>query len=232
MRAPELQSLDWIVSTLMDIVPVFIHRGRLEDARAHLESLSAGAESDNPESRASYSLARARLLRAEGRPAQALDDARAVIATAEQLGLTHTAVKRALVEAVECAFDLGDLEQAEDLLATVQRARPGQVTPFLGAHAARLAARVASLRGDLDSVEPGFGAAQQGFRDLGAPFDLAVALLEHAEWLVAQGRAGEPHELLREARALFADLEASPWLERLDRTAASVRAAQEVAGRV
>ena len=67
------------------------------------------------------------------------------------------------------ALDLGDTAKAEELLGMVQGARPGQVTPFLRAHAAGLAAHLAALGGDADSVEPGFLAAEQGFRDLGTP---------------------------------------------------------------
>ena len=55
----------------------------------------------------------------------------------------------------------------EELLGLVRRARPGQVTPFLRAHAARFASRLAALGGDAESVEPGFLAAEQGFRELG-----------------------------------------------------------------
>ena len=47
------------------------------------------------------------------------------------------------------------------------------------------------------------------------PFWLAVTLLEHGEWLVAQA-GGEAEPLLAEARAIFEQLGAAPWLERLD----------------
>jgi class 3 adenylate cyclase/tetratricopeptide (TPR) repeat protein len=229
MRVPELPSLEWTASGLLDLMPVFIHRGRLEQARMYLHAVPVH-ETENPETRTSSGLANLRLLRAEGRPADALASAAEAMAATDKFGLTHTAIKRVVVEAVEAALDLGDVANAEDLLGIVQRARPGQVTPFLRAHAARLAARLAALRGEVESVEPGFLAATQTFRDLATPFDLGVTLLEHGEWLISRGRAGEAQAQLAEARECFARLEAAPWLERSDRIASALT--DQVAERV
>jgi hypothetical protein len=48
------------------------------------------------------------------------------------------------------------------------------------------------------------------------PFYLAVTQVEHAEWLTAQGRPDEADPLVTEAREIFEQLEATPWVERLD----------------
>jgi hypothetical protein len=117
----------------------------------------------------------------------------------------------------EAALDLDDTAKAEEFLGIVQGARPGQVTPILRAQTARLAARLAARRGDPESAESGFLAAEQGFRRIGVPFELAVALLEHGEWLVSQGRPGEAVPFLDEGRAIFEGLQAKPWLGRLGR---------------
>jgi class 3 adenylate cyclase/tetratricopeptide (TPR) repeat protein len=215
LAAPELPSLEWVAASLPDLMPVLINRGRLEQAREHLQAIRL-QDTGNPETRVGYDLGRLRLLRAEGDSAGALAIAQEALASVAKFELTHSVMKRVVVEAVEAALDLGDAEKAEELLGIVQGARPGQVTPFLRAHAARLAARLAALRDDADSVEPGFLAAEQGFRDLGTPFDLAVSLLEHAEWLVARGRADEAGGLLDEAREIFARLQATPWVERAE----------------
>src|SRR5438105_4125229 len=47
------------------------------------------------------------------------------------------------------------------------------------------------------------------------PFNLAVALLEHGEWLVAHDRTPEADPLLEEAHHLFERLKARPWVERV-----------------
>jgi len=64
-------------------------------------------------------------------------------------------------------------------------------------------------------VEAPFKRAAGSFRELGMPFWLAVTLLQHGEWLVAQGRAEEAEPHLAEAGETFERLEARPWLERL-----------------
>ena len=53
------------------------------------------------------------------------------------------------------------------------------------------------------------------------PFYLAVAEVEHAEWLTAQNRSDEAAALLDEAREIFDRLEAAPWLERTGRVGAT-----------
>ena len=46
------------------------------------------------------------------------------------------------------------------------------------------------------------------------PFYLAVVELEHAELLAAAGRLDECEPLALEAREIFDELRAAPWLER------------------
>jgi len=43
-----------------------------------------------------------------------------------------------------------------------------------------------------------------------------VRHLEHAEWLVDQGRESDAAPLLAQAREVFERLGATPWLRRLD----------------
>lgn len=44
---------------------------------------------------------------------------------------------------------------------------------------------------------------------------IARTLLEHGEWLDANGRAEDARPLLHEAGEIFQRLQAAPWLERL-----------------
>ncbi len=131
------------------------------------------------------------------------------------LGLTNGRVKIALVRAAEAALDLGDVDRVDDLLGMVRAARPGQVTPWLRAQVARLSARMSAAAGQHEAVEPSFEVAEAGLRDLGTPFDLAVTLTEHAEWLVARGRQDQARPPLAEAREIFERLRARPWIERI-----------------
>ncbi len=212
--SPSLRSA---AAGLLGLVPIYTQRGERASARSLVDDWKALETSETPELRMSFGRARTEVLRAEGRAAEALESALESMQTLGGFGFTNNEMKRWLVAAIESALDAGNLVKAEDLLGTVQRAMPGEVTPYLRAHAARLAARIAALHGDTDSVDSGFVAARQGFQALGAEFDLAVTLLEHAEWLVPQGRAGDAAPLLDEARPAFERLRAAPWLERLDR---------------
>ena len=152
------------------------------------------------------------VLRAEGKPRAALDALEPVLAHREELGITYLLIKRSLIEAMEAAFALGDTVKLEEILASVEALRPGERPPMVAAHAARFRALSAQLS---EEAETGFGQAAKLFRELGMPFWLAVAQVEHAEWLIQHNRAPEAEPLLTDARGAFERLEAQPWLERL-----------------
>jgi hypothetical protein len=81
-------------------------------------------------------------------------------------------------------------------------------------HVARFRARLDAATGHLESVEPSFRRAEEIYGERSLVFLLASTQLEHAEWLVGQGRPDEAEPLLTEARQTFERLEAAPWLER------------------
>ena len=215
--AEELAALENWAAQLLSLTSLHVPRGDLGAARVLLESMQWAESSESWERRMEYATASAVVLSAEGRPAEALAAAEKVLATRVErgLGLTDGHVKRALVQAVEAALDLDGLARATELLGIARAARPGRVSPWLRAQVARLSARMSAAAGDHEVVGAGFEAAEAGFRDLGTPFDLAVALTEHAEWLAARGRPDKAGPLISEARATFERLRARPWLERL-----------------
>ena len=69
-----------------------------------------------------------------------------------------------------------------------------------------------------------FTAATELFRERSLMFWLAVTLLEHGELLASEGRAGDAEPLLAESREIFEQLEAAPWLARVEATEAGSRA--------
>ena len=75
---------------------------------------------------------------------------------------------------------------------------------------------------DHERVERGFKQAEAIFREFGIPFWLAMTQVEHAEWLVAQGRPEDAGRLVEEAHATFERLEAAPWIERVSRLEVAV----------
>ena len=129
------------------------------------------------------------------------------------MGITAQDVKVGYLRSLEAAFRLGDSTKLDDLLTKVERLSVGLRPPLLDAATHRYRARMA---GDDPSADASFTRAAAQLRALELPFHLAVVLLEHGEWLAAQGRPDDAEPFLDEARETFERLEATPWLERLD----------------
>ena len=128
--------------------------------------------------------------------------------------------------ALEAAFALDDQDKADELLTTVEELPSGLRPPYLAAAARRFRARFA---GDDPAADSGFAAAAAQLGKLELPFQLAVVLLEHAEWLTAQGRHEEAEPLVADAVETFERLAAKPWLERATRLSAAGRETDPVA---
>jgi predicted ATPase/class 3 adenylate cyclase len=221
-----LSSDEAVVAQLAEAAYVHCERGQRAAADARLAGCEPLRESDNPKSRAIYAAIEARLQRARGRYAEALATAEQGLLTRDELGITDEHSKRLLVEAVESALALPELDRAAELLAIPAAIPPGQLTPMLRAQSARLDARLEALRGRHDGVDERFRTAASILQELGVTFHEAVARLEHAEWLLGQGRPDDAEILFEEARSTFARLEATPWLERLDAARAGPRVAE------
>jgi tetratricopeptide (TPR) repeat protein len=207
------------------LVEVDCRLGKLAEARARLEDLSAMRESEDIQVSASHAVHEGIVLRAEGNPRAALDVLDRVLTNREELGITYLTVKLSFVEALEATFELGDSAKLEELLASIAALRPGERPPMLRAHAARFRARLAS---DPAQVETGFRRAAELLRQHNMAFWLAVTQLENGEWLVQQDRTDEAEPLLAEARETFERLEATPWHERAARVGSEPRAAEAV----
>jgi hypothetical protein len=108
----------------------------------------------------------------------------------------HYAVE-AYVLAADCALALGDTQRVRELVAMLEDLPPIERRPSLDAPVHRLRGRLA------DDGSADFAAAAAIFRGLGMRYLLAVTLAE----------AGG--ESLDEARAIFEQIGARPWLDRL-----------------
>ncbi|MGB2953785.1 MAG: adenylate/guanylate cyclase domain-containing protein [Gaiellaceae bacterium] len=220
----QTQSGGVLLSLLSSVVEIHLQRGRLDEARKVFSLFSHLEGSTDVQDRVVYLGAGASLKQAEGRLPEALADGEATIDAARTLGYGQQGVKQGLVAALEAAIVLGDSAKTRELLAFMEDAPPGRRSPYLEAQAHRFRARV-------DGNEADYEAAARVFRELEIPFWLAVTLLEHSEWLVAEGRAGEGELVLAEAQELFARLEATPWLERSGQTSGTPRDTEAVTGR-
>jgi len=200
----------------LPVVTVWIHRGEMAKAERLLNPFRDAASSMDVQTRSAFFSVMAPLLLAQGRPDEALVAARNASASRGELGITADTVKEGLVGSVEAMFALGDVSGVEAMLGEIAALRPGDLTPYLQAQAARFAARVASIKGEDENVPTAYLAAARSFRERSMPFWLAVTLLEHAEWLHARRRGEESEPLAAEAREIFERLKAQPWLERLE----------------
>jgi class 3 adenylate cyclase/tetratricopeptide (TPR) repeat protein len=198
---------------------LFLRRGNREEAQRRLDAIRSHIDVRELQDFATLRSAEAELLLASGRPSEALAAAGEVIDMRARLagGTSHWGVKWALALALESALATTDVAKVDELLAFIERVPPGELTPFLRAVGARFAARRAVLRGEGETAGAGFLAAARIFREIEVPFELAVVLLEHAEWLSSEGRVEEAELVAAEARDIFERLRATPYLERLER---------------
>jgi nucleotide-binding universal stress UspA family protein len=114
------------------------------------------------------------------------------------------------------------LDRAESLMQPVTDAPPGLVTPLVHAQLLRLRGMIAAARGDASGAEADLAAAADGLRAFGARYYLARTLLSLAE--VRRDSGLPASELLDEARAIFENLGARPWVEATRLAAAQVPA--------
>jgi tetratricopeptide (TPR) repeat protein len=194
-------------------------RGDVERAKARLEA-AIDDETDDPQNRAIQALHEAIVLRTDGNPKAALEKLQLALESRKRHGIRFLIVKLAIVEELECAAALGDTTRVERILASIDELRPGERPPLLSAHAGRFRARLAI---DPSDVERELRRAEEIFREHDLVFWLAVTQLEHAEWLVAQGRPAEAQPLLGEAHEIFERLAATPWVHRAAKAGPGLR---------
>ena len=205
-EAQELASSEFARGLLLQVVHVLAHRGALKEAREFLLRHEDVSRSENPDFAGGYAMIESVLLRAE-------EDPRAALAAAERavaLDSSLTASGRLfLVEMLESAAALEDLDRIRAGLAAIDALPPGQLARSLRAQRARFRARLP----ESDPVEE-LETAEQIFTDLGMVFHLAVTRLELGEVLLAQNRTAEAEPPLAAALETFEQLAATPWIER------------------
>ena len=192
----QTQSGGVLLSLLSGPFQIHLQRGNLDAAEELFQLFAYLEQSADRQDRSSYLAARASLAAVKGNLEQALADAEDAIESARYLGYGQQAEKQALLVAVEAALALGIEERARRLVSSYEDAPPATRSPFLAAQAHRFRAR-------LDGDPAGYDAAAAILRERKLPFFLGMTLLEQGEHL-------------DEARSIFEELRATPWLERLE----------------
>jgi tetratricopeptide (TPR) repeat protein len=201
-----------------------VQAGRGEDAllRRTLALATERGGSTNVEFASGPAVARAIALRALAHPAEALEVALPVATSGPEI--SNEDRREAYLEAGLAALELGDETTVERLIDFVGSLPPALRSPLMRAGAARFAGLLAARRGDFRAAEERLIAATRELRQVESPFNLAQVLLDHADLLRHHGRDEDAAPLLAEARTIFEQLRARPWLERLEGVAPAVAA--------
>ena len=197
---------------------LYLWRGQADEAKGLVERLSSiqGPHTGYAEL---MKLARAALLRADGRDTDALAIARAVFLTPADVDVSHYIARWAFIDAAEAAVNMGNMAALSQLLEeSAKLYRPGRI-PMIDATVSSYAAVLAARRGDESGVAMHARAAMDTFEALHMPFNLAVTRLEFGEWLLRRDRRADAEQLLSHARSTFSQLRATPWIARVDAAA-------------
>jgi class 3 adenylate cyclase/predicted ATPase len=209
-----------LLSLLSGALEIFVNRGDLDRARELLSQYEHFGEVADLQARGGFHAGASSVRLAEGNARDALAAAELAFANRAAFGIASQEVETGFVRGVEAALALGDAAKVREMLAIVEAEPVGLLPPLLAASADRFRARLA---GDDAGADGLFAAAEGRFREVGLPFHLAVVLVEHSEWLFAQGRSVDAEPLVEEAGETVARLGATPWLERIERLATDER---------
>src|ERR1700684_2691803 len=182
-------------------------RGDADGAEAVLTAAPDMRASEEPQSRAEIAVVEAFIAAARRQPEIALGRARAPLAYAHNLGVTHEATRWAWPLAAHAAWELDDAATTEELLAMLDALQPGRLPPMLRAERDLAVARRA---GDDDGT--GFAAAITSQRELSTPYHLAHGLLDYAGELGRRGEAQAAAAAAAEATAIAVQLGCQPLL--------------------
>lgn len=207
---------------LVPVARIQAGRGDVDAVRRTLALATELSGSQNVEWGHVAQVARAIALRFLGDDEEVLETAMPV--ATGPAGVANEDRREAYVEAGLSALELGDEAVLRQLIEFVDELPPALRSPLLRSAAARLEGLLAARNGDGKTADERLAAATRELDDVEAPFNRAQVLLEHAEVLGSNGRENEAAELLAEARVLFGQLGARPWLDRADAFEAAVLA--------
>jgi tetratricopeptide (TPR) repeat protein len=114
---------------------------------------------------------------------------------------------------MEAGCDAGGTPEATAWLARVADAPRGMLPTAIRALLPYFRARLAR-DGSRTAIESDFVEAATALRAYGSPLWLALALLRHAEYLIAVGEGEAATGQLDEAEQIFIGLRAAPWIDR------------------
>jgi hypothetical protein len=188
-------------------------RGDAAAAQTMLAGLGDLRASEDLQDMACISRVEAFTAAARRQPQAALGHARAILAYADALGISHECLRWAWPLAARAAHELGDAATTRELLTLLDSYQPGHLAPMLRAERDLARARLAAGDGDQDAGAA-FVSAIGSLRELSTPYHLAYGLLDYAQNLVSRGDAEAAAAAVEEARGIAERLRCQPLLDR------------------
>ena len=171
--------------------------------------------SEDPQDQAQIALLDALIATLHGDATGALAHARSALRTVSAIGVGAELIGRSWSLGIRAAQTLGDADAVEELLAFLDAYPVGHLTVLMRTERDLARARLAGSAGGRGAEEL-FGKAVAAHRRVGSPYNLAQALLDHAEFLAATGQPDRAETAAAEARALSDALGARPIVDRAD----------------
>jgi hypothetical protein len=188
-------------------------RGDAAAAQAVLAGLKDLRASEDAQDQGLISILEGFTAAARRQPQDALRHARATLAHAGALQISHDCLRWAWPLAARAAHDLGDTAATGELLSLLDSHQPGHLAPMLRAERDLARARLAAAAGD-PGASAAFAAAIDSLRELSTPYHLAHGLIDHAQHLTRLHDAEAADLAIGEARTIATHLRCQPLLDR------------------
>jgi len=198
---------------------ILVQRGDIAAARRELDELTSRFDDAELQMLAARLNIEATVFYGEGRYGDALETAQRGFQICLDSGFTfhHPFTKFLLYLALDAALELHDRESIDTLLATIDAATPVDRTPMLNAIESVSRGRLSALDGELQDAESRLREGAAGFAQLSMQFEHGRALYHLGRVLASAGSPDAP-ATLAQARAIFEQLRARPWVARVDTT--------------
>ncbi len=188
-------------------------RGDATTAETMLGGLRDLQASEDPQDKAIIGVVEAFAAAARRHPETALHSARATLAHADALGISHDFLRWAWPLAARCSYELRDTAVTRELLALLDSYQPGGLAPMLRAERDLVRSRLAAQDDD-QAAAASFIAAIRSLHRLSPPYHLAHGLLDQAEHLIRLGDADAAALAISEGSEIGRSLRCQPLLDR------------------
>ncbi len=194
-------------------------RGDGASAAAALEALPKSRASEGTQDQGLVAMLQTFCAMTAGNDAEVLTHSRRVLELGESLGVGSELVRWAWPMAARAARALGEAAAVSELVAMLDAHPAGHLPAILRAYR-KLERAWAEAAGASEQAVGSFEEAITALKEVGNPYELAQALIDHATWLAGIGETARASAALDEARETATRLRCPPLRLRADSVAA------------